>query len=198
MHAGARTVPAPRAQLRGTELLLASTGGPGVRVARGSPLQRCWRFGVQGELRPAQDRCKLKDRICRQILKGSWTGQESVGNRFRLLLPAAEAAAQLLEPCGWAATGVLMAAHVRSTGGRGSSGGPCPSPRSQLPPGSSGQIRPLCVSVFSVKSQNKRKKLIVAPNAREGCAPLSDGPSRDPRRQGLRRNSGRPGGCPSP
>lgn len=105
----------------------------------------------------------------------------------------------MLEPCGWAATRVLMAAHVRSTGGRGSSGGPCPSPRSQLPPGSGGQFRPLCISVSSIKSQNKKKKLLIMPpDAREACALLSDGPSKDPRRQELRRNPGHPGGCRLP
>ena len=67
-----------------------------MRAARGSSLQ-----AGRGE-REAQDPRKLEDGILKRVLKSSGMERESVGNRFRLLLSAAEAGAgaraRLLEP----------------------------------------------------------------------------------------------------
>lgn len=101
-----------------------SCSGRAGRVARGcgwrqGPLsERCWLLGAR-DGRTAQDQRKPNHGIRWRIFKGSRTEGESVGNQFRLLLPAAVAARALqLEPCGSAVGSRLVRTHcARRRGG---------------------------------------------------------------------------------
>lgn len=84
--------------------------------------KRCWLLGAR-DGRAAQNQRRPHHRIRWRIFKGSPTEGESVGNQFRLLLPAAVAARALqLEPCGSAVARFGPTVHAAGEGTSGFAG----------------------------------------------------------------------------
>lgn len=108
----------------GTELLArAGTAAWGCGWREGPHSERCRLPGARGG-RTAQDQRKPNNGIRWRIFKGSRTEGESVGNQFRLLLPAAAAACALQpEPHGSAIAWSGPTVHAAE---EGSSGLPAP------------------------------------------------------------------------
>lgn len=177
---GAATMPPQsRAALRslqgqdagGTELLArAGTAAWGCGWREGPHSERCRLSGARGG-RTAQDQRKPNNGIRWRIFKGSRTEGESVGNQFRLLLPAAAAARALqLEPRGWAIAWSGPTVHAAEEGSSGLPAPPgetvwvrilAPTP-SQAQTGSSG---PRLQSLkLKIKTKTKTSRLPPTPN----------------------------------